>query len=244
MTGVGWVESQNNIVSASTKAGKSSFMVGAALYALSEGRKVVYVTLADLDAQQLKRRILKADCGIGGVSPDMERYVQFESALERHNDPFGDFANLKVYDARDDGNSWDVDVFIPQLERWHREHFPFDMAIIDYAQKLQYGKYKVADRVAMLEGAVDQIEKRIARRLRIPVVIGSQLTKMTDGTWMTKGARALEEGAGFVVQVKVAEDRKSATIDVPYNRFGPSGLGFDADWDSNRVQFTNVRLRA
>jgi hypothetical protein len=65
---------------------------------------------------------------------------------------------------------------------------------------------------------------KFAARHDLAIVTGSQLTKMPDGTFMTKGARTLEEKAAFIVKLDQdggTDHEIPASVFIRKNRLGP-----------------------
>jgi hypothetical protein len=80
----------------------------------------------------------------------------------------------------------------------------------------------------------------MAARLDCPVVAGSQITKMDDGTFMTKGARAYEEKAALVLRLEKEDGDGAelpASVFIRKNRMGPQGMTFNARFTARSLRW-------
>jgi replicative DNA helicase len=233
-TGVGWVSGQTSVVSAYHKGGKTTFLLGSFRDCAARGLRAVYATFADLDPSQLKRRLLKQECGVGSYPKiRLDRAADFEDALAMVDDPLGEWANVRVYDSAKHGR--DVEKFCGMMLAEHaRERI--DIIFADYIQKItsrdvgaRFGK------TAQVEHASEQLAD-LAGKLNCPVVMGSQVTKGEGGEWITKYARGIEEDAGFVLRV-IREGDTDAKVVCAFNRFGRQDVEVPLRWNDDKVRF-------
>jgi hypothetical protein len=221
-TGVGWVDGQTSLVCAATKGGKSSLMVGSFVKAGKTGVPVIFATFGDLNPRHLKKRALKHECGMGGrPTKTLDRVPDFEDALARLSLP-----SVHVYYAAEHGRH------VETLCAYVRKERP-RIVFADYAQKIGSRTVGPGEKVRQMEFISGQLSD-LADELQIPIVLGSQITGDGQGNFTAKYARALEEDAGLVLRIK--REGESATIEIPYNRFGPSG-SIPMRWNEKHVRF-------
>jgi replicative DNA helicase len=215
---------QVSIVSATHKGGKTTLMLSSALKQMQAGRRVLWATFADLNAKQVKRRLMRNLCGRSRRPYALDLAAEYDESLAWLN-----AAPLDVYDATALSSGFDVDTFAGWL-RSNADRARYDCVFVDYAQKLR--ATKAANRFA--EGDYcSEVMARLAAQVGIPIVVGSQITPGgKDGETKTKNSRAWEEDAGLVVRLK--REGTLVECEVPYSRFGPSGE-FYLRWDSDRL---------
>jgi replicative DNA helicase len=236
-TGVGWVSGQTNVVSAYHKGGKTTFMLGSFRHAAAKALHAVYATFADLDPSQLKRRVLKQECGVGSYPKvRLDKAADFDEAMSIVDDPLGEWSNARVYDSRMHGR--DVETFAGKMLARHARN-PIDILFCDYVQKI--GSREVGakfGKTAQVEHVSEQLAD-LAGRLGCPVVMGSQVTKGENGEWVTKYARGLEEDAGFVL--RVIRDGSDAKVVCAFNRFGMQEVEVPLRWNDEKVRFEGLK---
>lgn len=228
-TRVGYVDGQVTVVSAYHKGGKTSFKIGSFLEVAKTGVPVVFGTFSDLNPKALKKRALKNVCGVGGrpiTRLDMEG--DYDAALA-----LVDFPNVKIYYGAVHGR--DVETFAAYVRAEKPRIF-----FADYAQKIRARSVGDGEKTRQLEYVSGHLSD-VADELNIPGVIGSQITSDGNGGFTTKYARALEEDAGMVLRIKREDGASFATVEIPYNRFGPSGT-VQLAWNESRVRFEECGL--
>lgn len=232
LTGCGYVCGQTTFIGAETKGGKTTWMIGSMLRAAKRGVPVAYATFADLSAEQLKRRSIKQQCGIGGPSPIPDRNETYRWNLDQMDVSLRGL--IRVYEARQHGR--DVDTFIAKLRAAHRKA-PVKAVFVDYVQKIGVRDSMRLTKVQQMEYVSDRL-KALAEDLNIPVIVGTQLTKIRSGNEVettTKYASALEQDAGLVIKIERSADTDQVIVLVDLNRFGPQNVAIDMRWDSQKV---------
>jgi replicative DNA helicase len=198
--------------------GKTPFLTQAALYGASKGRRVCYVTVADLDKKGLQSRMMKHLTG-------------WASAPTLNLDMAQDWK-----EAKDRLKSWNVTIFdatreivpVETIILWIERQEPFDEVYIDYLQELRMARQ--LDRMENQAEAVSAL-KRMASRLDIPVGIGSQVTNSPTEGLMAKGGRDADEKAALILDIIPDNDAgEVGTLKVSKNRYGmKTELAFDFD---------------
>lgn len=225
MSTSGYPSGQLSVVSAYHKGGKTTFKLSSAVKQLQDGRRVLWATFADLNARQLKRRILRNLCGWSKRPYSLDAAADYDQALGWLNT-----APLDVYDATALSSGFDVDTFATWLRANH-DRAGYECVFVDYAQKLRATNAK--NRFA--EGDYcSEVMARLAAQIGVPIVVGSQITPGgKDGETKTKNSRAWEEDAGLVIRLK--REGSIVECEVPFSRFGPSGE-FALRWDGERLR--------
>jgi len=222
------------MVRAYHKGGKTMFMTNCAIHAARHGKRVLYMTFADLDASQLKRRIMKHITGWGKRPFNLEAAVEFDQALEEINVQW----DFTVYDAAGLESGAEVETAISWARSMH-ECKPFDLVFVDYAQELRtceraYGDYERQNICASKMNF-------LARRLKCPVVVGSQMTQGKEGEKAkTKGSRTWEEKAGLVLSLE--KDKTTLQVEVTYSRFGGQNVRAHLNFVESHLRFDDPRL--
>jgi len=224
----GWPKNQTSLVVAYTGVGKSTLMIGAARHAAKTGRRVLYATFADLSASQIEDRIMRQETGFARLPHEPHFQTDWEIIKARYAEDL----HIDVYDAAGLTSGYDVETFCAWLEGYDM----YEVVFVDYAQKLRSRDKRVMNEVSEAT-CISQLLARTARRLNLPIVIGSQITEGKDGGRdVTKGARAWEEDAGLVLKVKRDDEGPGASIKVDKNRFGMRGT-YNVVWNKDHVRF-------
>lgn len=235
----GFPRGQTSVVLAYHKAGKSSFMLTSAWDCANRDLRVLYATLKDLSAEDVKKRILKQLCGWDRPPIGMgKENANFTDALAELNDKFG--AQFTVYDARRTPDARITQKLCAWVEARHQRQ-PYDIVFVDYAQNLR-SKHKGS----RYEQELDNCERisDLAADLNIPVVIGSQITLGgKDGVDASKGGRHWEEDAGLIFRLKRDDQLPKddfgscdAVIEMPHSRFAPLGK-VEAFWNGKLLKY-------
>lgn len=228
----GYPVRQLTIVSAYQKGGKTAFMTDSATKIARSEKRVAYVTTADLDARQLKRRIMRQLTG-WKKRPDYPGPMQdsWDFAVREI-----DSLDFKIYDATASDDGADVESICAWARSEHSRK-PLDVMFADYAQKITTTDRKATSMVAEQEIVCGKLA-RLARRLGIPIVVGSQITEGgKEGRDRTKYGRVWEEDGGWILRLKI--DGGEGIIETAYSRFGPPG-SLRMRWDPMNVRFTET----
>ena len=233
-TSRGFPQSQTTVIRAYHKGGKTAMLTQSFSHACERGLRVVYATFADLDRQQLGRRVMRQLCGWSkrpNTGTDQWDYWASRTKLWQAG----------VYDAALNESGSSIEAFASWV-RAYKAKFGLDFLIVDYAQELRSCRVKGYDEYSEAQLASHVLNVEIARKLKIPVVVGSQITPGRDGgKAITKGSRVWEERAGLVLTI--GEDKGS--IDITWNRFGPQSPHVEpmtAVWDPEHLKFNEWKL--
>lgn len=232
----GFANGQLSIIQADTNGGKSALMVGCLVSAANAERRCLYATFADLDGGQLTRRILKNLCGWSQrPTISLEKQADYDEALAKiqSSPQFGDGFDIEFYDAADQAQSYDVEGFLAWLYDIQNDR-PFEIVFMDYAQEIVTRDRKADSLVAQQQIVAAKIN-RAARQLKIPFVVGSQIT-ITDKVSKTMYSRAWEQKAGLVIEIP----KEATYLLVKKNRFGPKDQQIPVRFNQERIAFEEI----
>ena len=238
----GFPKGQTSVVLAYHKAGKSSFMLTSAWDCANRDLRVLYATLKDLSAEDVKKRLLKQLCGWDRPPNSLgHENAKFTDALRELDDKFG--VQFTVYDARRTPDARITSKLCSWIEARHQRQ-PYDIVFVDYAQNLR-SKLKAS----RYEQELDNCERisDLAADLNIPVVVGSQITLGgKDGVDASKGGRHWEEDAGLIFRLKRDDQSPfdewgscAAVIEMPHSRFAPLGK-VEAKWNGKLLKYEDA----
>lgn len=228
---------QVTVLAAPAKGGKTTLMLDMFLHDLRAGRRVCYATFADLDASGIKRRLMRKLCERECPPEDLIALAEWKSSLEwldscRHGMIYDGFT------TEDDS----VEAFAAWVEMEHRKE-PFAKVYVDYAQELRSHSKAAAYSPEQNQAEAARALVRLARRLDLAVVVGSQVTEAPrEGVKArTKWSRAWEEKAGWVLVITNHEDL-GPFVEITYSRFGPQSsakhtVGAPVRWVEPRLAF-------
>lgn len=212
---------QVTLVCANTGVGKSMFMTDMARRMLHNGAdRIAYISLADLDREDLKRRMMKQMCGFWSPPHDLEKFDKWSRALDSFK-----LWDMVVYDPQEQEGAGTVESVSAWLLGEHQRR-PWTAVFHDYAQETTTSKDLRSDYDQMTH--VSRVVRYTAKRLGCPYVLASQLTLAANGRWQSKGARVFEERAAMVLRIEreTGDDGKLSPygkVVVAKNRFGLSG---------------------
>jgi replicative DNA helicase len=228
--GVGLRAGQMGVVSGYTGTGKSAWMLKAAWNATASGLRVGYITMADLNGEDILERLMRQLTGFGTrpVGPGAEEWDAAMDLVRCYD--------LFIHDTTEERFGYLLDPVLGWLDARQSSHNPFDLVFIDYAQKL-----RAKGRMSEYEHATECAAalRWSAARWKIPVWIGSQVTESTTGGKdVTKGSRVWEEDCAIHLSLKRVEKDSSTWKALPHefqmdgvtvarlakNRFGKSHL--------------------
>lgn len=232
----GFANGQLAIIQADTNGGKTALLVGCLVSAAKAERRCLYATFADLDGAQLTRRILKNLCGWTqrpDYSPQIQEEYDNAVSLLKSDPKFGDGFDIEFYDAADQTEGFDVEGFLAWLYDIQNDR-PFEIVFMDYAQEIVTRDRKADSLVAQQQIVAAKVN-RAARQLKIPFVVGSQIT-ITDKVSKTMYSRAWEQKAGLVVEIP----REANHLLVKKNRFGPKDQQIPVRFNPERIAFEEL----
>lgn len=232
----GYPADQVTAVCGYSKAGKTTFSISSGKRIAERGGRVLFYTLADLSPKQITRKIVTMNTGIKRKPQglDADEHEAWANAL---NDIYVGGWDFEYLEAHTHGRAIEDIVVAVRSACWERKR---DVVFVDYAQEITTKREKMRDNpTQVLEHASRELAA-LARELKVPIVVGSQITDDGRGNVMTKYARGLEEAAGWVLRIhrKTQEEKESDRIDVEtaFNRFGEEGV-IKMGWDRARVMF-------
>lgn len=225
----GYPVGQITTVSAYHKTGKSTWMIQAMIAAARAGYRVVFITVADLSADDVKRKVLRQLCG-WEICPNFEPHKSaFVAALDEI-----DGWDVHVYDASDLDSGTDVET-VCALLRSENAKRPIGMACIDYAQELTSSDKKATSEYAEQTICAKKLRIQSARMKETAMLVGSQITEGgKDGRDRTKSTRAWEEKPGWILRLRRDEGETTTTLQSVFSRFGGSGMQMSLGWDRER----------
>lgn len=242
----GFADGQMHVIAASTGGGKSALMLQIARIMAAAGKRVCYVTMADLTAADCAKRLIKNLSGWGKKPERWDLYgADYQAALD-------ELARLPIhiYDCSDLWDGRDV----KSVSTWIRGNADrFDVFFLDYAQEMTAGAKSEYEDARL---ACHEI-RWLAAYLRKPIIVGSQLTEGNDkaGTSdITKGSRVWMEKGGTVLIVKILDDAQKekvkdmsfqgikdlTTVYMYKNRFGPRRMTAYWQFEQSHVRFREL----
>jgi len=226
----GYPRGQMSVVRAYHKGGKSAFMVSSFIRLAKAGYRVGYATFADLNAKQLKRRVMKSETGWGKYPDSAHFQTDYDLATTDIKENWEAF----VYDASKQESGSDVETFTAWLTATHKKK-PFDAFFVDYAQEISSSDKKATTEVSE-QNIVASKMNRCAAKNDLAIIVGSQITEGQNGEKAkTKYSRAWEEKAGWVLTLK-REDETKLNVEITYSRFGKQDVSFGMTWNGARVR--------
>jgi len=226
----GYPQGQITIVAAPDKGGKSTFMLSSFIEASQrETGRVGYATFADLNSEQLRLRINRAVSGWKS-RPNNEGYAQEYDRAMFDIDQW----SSGVYDASEHDDGACIETFAAWLKAEHKKK-PFVCFFLDYAQEIQTVQNTQGNE-ARQNAIVSQAVTRLAAKLKIPLVVGSQLSGMKDGVPMTKWGRVWQEKCGWMLIVQHEDSAEVCEIWVYRSRFGSQGGKIQLPWNNQRLR--------
>jgi replicative DNA helicase len=213
--GVGLRVGQMGVVSGYTGTGKSAWMIKAAWNAAERGLRVGYITMADLNGEDILERLMRQLSGFG-TRPAGAGAEEFDNAFDlvRMYDFF-------IHDTTEEKTGYMLDPVLGWLYARQASRTPFDVVFIDYAQKL-----RATGRMSEYEHATECAAalRWSAARWKVPIWIGSQVTESTTGGKdVTKGSRVWEEDCAIHLSLKRVEKDSSTWKALP-NEFQMDGV--------------------
>lgn len=232
LNGLGWPCRHVSIVSAGTGMGKTNFMLQSAYDCVKRGLHVAYMLAADLSPAELRSRLYKMETGwSSSPTVNLEHAAEWELAAKR----IRALDNLAIYDWNKHGSEWET--MATMLRSVHSKR-PFDIVFVDYLQELDTTR-KGLHSIEQLTYIMKAMTK-FAARLDVPIVTGSQITKREDGSFITKGARTLEEKAALVVRISKEGgqgDVLPGSLYVGKNRQGPQDFTVKAQFTARYLKW-------
>jgi replicative DNA helicase len=233
LTGVGWPCRQVSIVSAPPGIGKTNFMLQSAYDCAKRGLNVGYILAADLSPSELRERLYKMATG-WKTRPMVS--LPLGAEWDEATAAVCAMKNFYVYDWIKHGSAWET--MAAMIRTIHAKQ-PFDILFVDYLQELETTRRDFRSETEQLTYIMKAMGKFAARH-DLAIVTGSQLTKMPDGTFMTKGARTLEEKAAFIVKLDQdggTDHEIPAAVYIRKNRLGPHNFTLAATFQVKHLRW-------
>lgn len=137
-----------------------------------------------------------------------------------------------IYDAAESDLGTSTEAFVSWCKAEHIKK-KIQFICVDYAQELVSSQIRGFDEYATA-ATCSKLLNQLARQLKVPIIIGSQITKGKDGgTTITKGSRVWEERAGWVLTI--GEDKEY--IESTYSRFGGDKTEVPVTFDPTFLTF-------
>ena len=208
--------------------GKSTTAMSLAFYWANCGLRVAYVTVVDLTKEQLTIRGLR--WANNGISCHREcgseiEHIDLDRAVKQI-----EFWDLDFYDSTQNG------AYIESIEAYllgKHAIRPYDAVCMDYAQEMRTSdRFAGRDMISQMDVIAKQI-RRLASRMGLPLVLGSQLTQGKDGQDdKPKYGEVFKDISGFMFTVV-----EGPAFRIDKVRFGDNsriGRTVDVTWDPRR----------
>jgi predicted ATP-dependent serine protease len=229
---------------ANTGVGKSNLMLQAVNHQLQLGIPILYVTLSDLEGEDIYSRLVRMRTGLRG---DRQPYDPEElGAWEQARDEL-QHAELRIHDVTQHRELREVHT----LCNWIRENYKgYGCIYIDYAQKLKANGVRAGgDQIAE---ACAYALSWLCKEIRVPIVVGSQVTKSEDGEAdgvVTKGGRVWKDESGLAILLERVPQKQKDKLEHPFNSIKDLGIlrvsknRFGMDNEEIMVTFDRKHLR-
>jgi len=224
------------VLAARASVGKTAFAMQIAEHNANRGRPVLFVSL-EMDAVDIFDRLIANDTGIsasrlrGGRKSlsdnDLERIAN--SATSYHDLP------LTVY-APSKSTTNDIRTAARIAQARHG----LNLIVIDYLSFIRHPERRMERREQI--GEICKELKRLAKDLKVPVIVLSQLNRMAEGEVptlaMLRESGSVEEDADQVVFVHRAERTSvDGQLIVAKNRHGQCG-SVEVDWNGTGMRYS------
>jgi len=228
----GYPSGQMTIVAAVEKGGKSTFMLSSFIE-LSQNctERVGYASFADLNAEQLRIRINRAMTGFRSRPTHEPEASEYDATMADIG-----FWSSGVYDASEHDDGACIETFAAWLKAEHKKQ-PFAAFFLDYAQEIQTVRDTQGNE-ARQNVIVSHAVNRLASKLKIPIIVGSQLSGIKDGQPMTKWGRVWMAKCGWMLWVQHDDETHDCDVVVLLSRFGGQKGKIPMTWDRR-----NLRIR-
>jgi replicative DNA helicase len=210
----GYPSGQVTVVRARHKGGKSAFMIGSARAMCDRGAKVLYMTVADLNAVRLKQRMTRNICGFSTLESAMEEGTEADVESVRRALRQIERYSIHVYDGSKVDGGHEVETVCASIIEAVNE-YGIEAVFIDYAQKLATRQHFRGNGTAE-QDYICAMVSRTAERMGVATVVASQITvDKATGQVTTKNSRKWEEDCGWLLSVR------QDSVEVSLSRFGP-----------------------
>lgn len=221
------------IIGARPAVGKTAFAMNMARNIAKSGKKVEFFSLEMDDGQIYDRLIsLESDIELKRIRRAIRFNENEEEKFRKGNERVREYGdNLLI--------TCDVDT-IPEMQMNLKKH-KADIAIIDYLQLVSPGSRYKGVRYAEV-GEISRGLKRMARKLKIPVVALCQLNRSLDETKEPSMNELRESGdieqdaSQIILLWNKTEDKKTKGIKIAKNRNGELGT-IVLEYDGSRTKF-------
>lgn len=234
------------VIAARPSAGKSSLAETIAENVAGQGYRVAFVSI-EMDRDTVAHRfaarsgVIPVSALIRGPRHDAEWSAAYTLAEARGKLP------LYLFDA---ASASSTSIRAGILREQLKLGFPFDLIVVDYLQLIKDPLVKgqnSADRIGMISGAM----KSLARELRVPVILLSQLNRDSEHRndrepqlSDLKGSGDIEQDADLVIFLwthEVQPDVLDTYIKIGKQRNGPVGDLKNITFDRKHFKYENAR---
>jgi len=209
----GWRSGQLSLIGAPTGGGKSQLAVKSLLKAAENGLRATYITLADIDASDIKRRMIRMKSGLFSREEEPEIWDDAVSAIERLNVEILDYTTQSQFAA--------AERVISEIETRHSVE-PFDIVFIDYVGLLTSADSRQGKSFQASEQACNALVAA-ARTLAIPIIGCTQISRNEEKEIMPMGGRHWMMAANKFLVVRKCQT-KAQLATVPDHLRGIDGL--------------------
>lgn len=243
----GYPSGQVSIILARSGDGKSAFMIQETLNMISNRHPVLYITVADLNGEDVTDRLKQMATGWSDMpkhDPQREQYRQICKELGQ--------MPITIRDASADRYGRTVEDVCSRIQMFTDRHKNgiLPVVFVDYFQELTTMRSKEFRSSYERDMHISSELITVSKDTQIPIIVGSQIT-IADGVEKTKGGDFLNDRSGLTLRIKRYRDEaEKKGIDEMYK--GVEGLGairinksrFGKAWESVFVQFgKDLKLR-
>ncbi len=207
----GYPSGHMSLVMAPTNGGKTTVMLQSVYellarrdhadpYADGEEVRVAFVS-GEMSFDELARKLVRMRCGWTRPPGNLETRAEYDEAVKWLN-----HSSLEVFDLQGRrGGIRYLEEAIAWLSVTHRAK-PLQIAFLDYIQlfELKDFKGKRFDEVGRMSAMIINC----AQDLKIPIVVGSQVSYNAAGQFQTRDGRQIEDDAALILEITPSKDGK------------------------------------
>ena len=209
----GWRSGELSLIGAPTGGGKSQLAIRSMLNAGSNGQRAMYVTLADVDAAAIKRRMIRMQCGLFERDEEPEIWDDAVSYIES--------LNVEIFDYTTQSQFAAAERIVAEIETRHNVE-PFDVVFVDYVGLLTSADSRQGKSFQASEQACNTLVAA-ARSLGVPFVCCTQISRNEEKEIMPMGGRHWMMACNKFLVVRKCQT-KAQLATVPDHLRGIDGL--------------------